>query len=296
MPSRKVTFEVPAAGARLDQALAEALPGVSRRRARTLVGGGAVFVEGKRCKIASRALQAGARVVVHLEEEAPPQLAVPGVIFEDERLLVIDKPPGIHVNLTETTAREALVEVLRQKGVHPVHRIDKDTSGVLLLAKDAETAAQLGAAFAERRVEKTYAAVVAGYVADGEIDQPIGPDRRRPRARAVTPGGKPARTRVTTLSTVDGVSAIRAEPVTGRTHQIRVHLAHAGAPLVGDTLYGGPAAVRLGAEVLRPGRALLHACRLVLVWAGERRAFEAPLPEDLARLVPLGLALDRVAG
>ncbi len=291
MGARRKELRADRGGEELDRFLVRALAGPSDDEIAALIRRGQVFVDGQRV-LAPMSLSAGARVLVHLVEA--PEAPTPRVIFEDARILVIDKPPGLHVNETETSAGPSLVLQLKAHGALAVHRIDRETSGLVVMAKDAVAAEALSAAFAERRVTKRYAAVVKGRPADQTLEQPIGRDRRRPRARAVDPRGKPAETRITCLSSVEGLAAILAEPRTGRTHQIRVHLSHLGAPLVGDTLYGGPAAVRLGGAVLRPGRVLLHAARLGFELFGARHEFEAPLPPDLEALLPLGLALDQV--
>jgi 23S rRNA pseudouridine1911/1915/1917 synthase len=291
---------VPAAlaGSKVARAVAELVPPLSRDEAVAvaLVAHGRVFVDGKRCRDTARVVAEGTKLVVHVDDD-PSRIADPAaaplvVLYEDADLIVIDKRPGELVNETETSAEVSVVERLQSRAAFTVHRIDRETSGVVLLARGRAMAEVLSKAFEARETEKTYVAIVKGAVGDGEIDAPIGADRRRPRARAVVAGGKPAVTRVRTLATKDGLSSIEARPITGRTHQIRVHLAHAGAPLVGDVLYGGPHAVRLGGEIVTPGRVMLHARALVVPVRGERRRFEAPIPADLARFAALGLALD----
>ena len=273
---------------RLDRLIAELVPQVSRRKAKKLIEEGAVFLDGKRCKVVSRSVPVGARIVVHLEsEDAGPKPYE--VLYEDERLIAVNKHAGVQVNETETSAVRSLVEHL---GVRSVHRLDRDTSGVVLLAKDVETAEMLSAEFRERRVEKTYLAVTAGVPAEGVIDRPIGRDPKRPRARAVRADGKSAITRVRVLATAGEAALVALEPHTGRTHQIRVHLQSAGAPIAGDLAYGGPAALRIGEAVVRPERMLLHAFRLNVPYAGGVLRLEAPLPEDFQALADHGLAFD----
>lgn len=278
---------------RLDRAIAAAVVDISRRRARTLIADGAVFVDGKRCRVASRTIQPGVRVVVHTVPD-PSEVDVP-VLFEDDDILVVDKPPGIHVNETETSPRHSLEHVLADRNVHVVHRLDVDTTGVLLFAKSKRTAATISEAFAARAVQKVYAAITAGRPADGRIDAPIGPDRRR-RAFKVHERGKPAITDVTAVAEAHGLAAVVARPETGRTHQIRVHLAHAGTPIVGDVLYGGPAAVRVGGEDVDADRPWLHAAVLSLEIGGKQRRFEAPIPGDIQHLADEGLSFDGAWG
>ncbi|MCK6548295.1 RluA family pseudouridine synthase [Myxococcota bacterium] len=286
----------------LARAVAELVTPLAKNEAlaAALVADGRVFVDGKRARDAATLVAEGTRLVVHVDDArpwaavsaAPPPLVV---IYEDEDVVVIDKRAGELVNETETSSELSVVERLRDRDAFTVHRIDRETSGVVVLAKGRAMAEALSRCFEARETEKTYVAIVRGTVADGVIDAPIGPDRRRPRARAVVASGKPASTRVRTLGATDGLSSIEACPITGRTHQIRVHLAHAGAPIVGDVLYGGPHAVRIRGEIVTPGRVMLHARALVIPVRGARRRFEAPIPADLARFAALGLALDGAA-
>ncbi|MBI2377332.1 MAG: RluA family pseudouridine synthase [Deltaproteobacteria bacterium] len=292
MSSRREEAIASSAFERLDRAVAALVPGVSRRRARALIEAGAVFLDGRRCRIAGRPVAAGARIVAHVGpggQSADPPITV---CYSDEEILVIAKEPGDHVNETETSARESLVGKLsRATGqVFAVHRLDRETSGVIVFAKTLDVAGVLSKAFEERAVEKTYLALVEVAPAEGLIELPIGEDPRRPRARKVVAGGQVARTRVRVLSTLGAIALVEARPETGRTHQIRVHLAHVGSPLLGDRLYGGPSAVRVGDEVREVARVMLHAWRLEIPWHGARRAFEVSPPADFV-MAARGLAL-----
>ena len=266
-------------GSTLVDVLVRLIEGCSAAEARALIHGGAVFVSGKRAREVGQRVAAGARLVIHrTESAAPPALAPLVVLYEDADLIVLDKAPGDHLNETETSARPALVE--RIPGAFVVHRLDRETSGVVALAKSAAVAERLSAAFRERRVGKSYLAVVEGSPADAELTDPIGLDKRRPRARRVRADGQRAHTTLTVLGQRGALALVEAVPHTGRTHQIRVHVAHHGWPIVGDRLYGGPMVVRLDDVVLEVPRTLLHARRLELPgWP----AFEAPVPEDLVR-------------
>jgi 23S rRNA pseudouridine1911/1915/1917 synthase len=283
----KVELEVGASD-RLDRLIAELVPEVSRRRAKKLIEEGAVFLDGKRCRVSSRVVQTGARIVVHLEPAADGAKPYE-ILYEDERLIAVNKHAGVHVNETETSAVRSLVSHLSAMSVH---RLDRDTSGVVVLAKDAEAAELLSAAFRERRAKKLYLAVTAGVPPEGMIDRPIGRDPKRPRARAVREDGKSAITRVRVLAASGDAALVAVEPHTGRTHQIRVHLSSVGAPIAGDLTYGGPPALRIGGEVVRPSRVLLHAFRLNVPLGEAVLRFEAPLPEDFRRLAVHGLAFD----
>ncbi len=279
-----------AAGGPLEVVLARAIDDLAVGEAAALIAAGAVFVDGKRARDRRQPVRDGAKLVVHragAEAPAPPALPPLVVLFEDADLIVLDKSPGDHLNETETSARPALVE--RLPGSFVVHRLDRETSGVVALAKHARAAERLSAAFRERRVEKRYLALVEGALPDGELTDPIGLDRRRPRARRVRADGQEARTTVRTVGRLDGISAVEAAPHTGRTHQIRVHVAHHGAPILGDRTYGGPMVVRVAGEVVEVPRTLLHARRLVLPgWP----PFVAPVPADLAAFAARGLALE----
>jgi 23S rRNA pseudouridine1911/1915/1917 synthase len=277
-----------AARAPLGEAVARAIGG-DPGAARSLVEAGSVFVDGRRIKDPRRMVAPGARLVIHgrpIEAPAPSP-----ILYEDEAIVALDKLPGEQLNESETSARESIVERLRRR--HPevrvVHRLDLETSGVVVLAKDGATAELLSAAFRERRVEKVYLALLEGALEDQTIDAPIATDPRRPRARRVSPQGQAAITRVETVRRAHGLSAVIARPHTGRTHQIRVHLAHLGAPIAGDRLYGGPRALRIEDRVIRLERVLLHAHRLRLPLAGGWREIEAPIPTDLAQFSLFGL-------
>ncbi|MEL7372337.1 MAG: RluA family pseudouridine synthase [Myxococcota bacterium] len=288
----KRTFVVEADD-RLDRAVAAADVGLSRRRARTLIAAGAVFVDGQRCRFTGHRIEAGARVVVHTEIDAAQETkpdAAPPILWQAADLVAVNKPPGLHVNETETSARASVVSSWRGS-LFVVHRLDRDTSGVLLVARTAKAAAAASALFERRLVEKNYWAVTVGAPTDTRIEAPIGADRRRPRARAVRSDGKPSDTHLRLLGEHDGLAGVEARPRTGRTHQIRVHLAHAGCPIAGDLLYGGPAASRWNGEVMRWPRYMLHAASLSFEWEGKPTCIHAPVPADFAGLAALGLPL-----
>lgn len=268
------------AGRRLDQALAELEPEESRRAIKRAIERGRVFVDGRRVKVASLVLKAGARIVLHSE----PSAATPEVpvLYEDDDLLVVNKPPGLHVNETESTARTSVEAALSPTHgrLYVVHRLDLETSGVLVLAKKLLVAQRLGQAFADRQVEKLYLAITTRSVPEGLVDLPVGPDPRSPRTRRVMANGKPARTWFRALGARGGLHLVLARPETGRTHQIRVHAAELGAPIFGDRAYGGALAVRHEGVVQEAPRTLLHAWRLTLPGLGRGLRYEAPLPQD----------------
>jgi 23S rRNA pseudouridine1911/1915/1917 synthase len=263
--------------------------GISRGEARRALERGGVFLEGRRCKVAGRIVRSGQSVVVNLEEagrgaSAPEPLDRSRLLFADDWLAAIDKPPGVPAQPTLTSDRGHLPELaaaLLGAPVRLVHRLDRETSGVTVLARTAAAERYLSAAFRDGLPEKTYLALCARAPSppQGRIDAPLGKDPRHPGRRAVIPGGEPSATRYRTLAVGPGGAAlVEARPETGRTHQIRAHLASLGAPLLGDARYGGP---RMVGPVAVP-RVMLHARTLEIPHpsAGERMTFDAPPPAD----------------
>jgi 23S rRNA pseudouridine1911/1915/1917 synthase len=276
------------ASRRLDLFIAER-GGISRGQARRALEAGGVFVDGKRCKVASRGLHPGQRVEVNLEEggrtAAPPSpLERSRLLFADEDLVAVDKPAGVPAQPTLTTDQgtlPALVSALVGAPVTLVHRLDRDTSGVTVFALSKRAAAALAEAFRTGGPEKTYLALTARppRPPEGRLEAALGKDPARPGLRRVAPSGDPAATRYRTLAEGPGGALVEARPETGRTHQIRVHLAHLGAPLLGDARYGGPR--RVGEREV--ARVMLHAARLEIAHpvTGAPMSFAAPIPGDL---------------
>jgi 23S rRNA pseudouridine1911/1915/1917 synthase len=276
-------------GERLDRFIA-ARGGISRGEARRVLDAGGVFLDGHRCKVAGRAVRAGQEVVVNLAEGGRAALvAAPleraRLLYADGDLAAVDKPPFVPAQPTLTTDAGTLPELVAALLGGPVilvHRLDRETSGVTVLARTREAAGALAAAFRDGAPSKTYLALAACAPAprDGRVDAPIGKDPGRAGLRRVDPRGDAAATRYRTLREGPGGALVEVRPETGRTHQIRVHLAHLGAPLLGDARYGGPR--RVG-EVAIP-RVMLHALRLELVHpvTGAALVLEAPVPEDFA--------------
>jgi 23S rRNA pseudouridine1911/1915/1917 synthase len=273
-----------AAGARLDAWLAAELH-LPRSQAAGLASAGAVLLDGRPAAKSAR-LRPGQRVSVG---EAPPRpppgpAPPPVVVWEDEHLLVIDKPPGLVVHPAPGHRGTTLVEVLareRPGDAEPraVHRLDRDTSGLMLVAKGEQVQRQLQAALRRREVEREYTALVAGRLGSrtGTIDAPIGRDpRRRTRISTATDKPREARTHFEVERSIPGFTLVRVRLETGRTHQIRAHFAAIGHPLAGDREYGGPGLPGLE-------RQFLHSTRLALVlpWSGARREWHSELPADL---------------
>lgn len=208
------------------------------------------------------------------------------VLFEDTDLLIVDKPAhlAVHSGAGDGSEQTIVDDIracvddtdLERPGI--VHRLDKDTSGVLIIAKHVSAKRQLQQQFRQRRVQKTYLAAVTGrpQPAQARIDVPIARHPKNPMKRGVRADGKPALTEYKTIGTKSNSSLLELAPRTGRTHQIRVHMHYIGHPIIGDRLYGG--------HELRLGRQFLHALRLGFYHpsSGEYRTFEAPLPTELA--------------
>jgi 23S rRNA pseudouridine1911/1915/1917 synthase len=312
---RRFEFAVGVGGERLDRLVAQHAPELSRARAQQLISEGFVSVAGRRCLKAAERPVAGALVAVEVPEPRPvalePENLELPVLYEDGELLVIDKPAGIAVHPGAGVSRGTVVhgllhQVSGLRGVggelRPgiVHRLDKDTSGCLVVAKTEQALRGLQAQFKSRQVEKRYRALVHGAPPDrGQIDAPLARhpvDRKRFSSRGG--GGREALTRFAVLGRVPQAAWVEVELLTGRTHQIRAHFADHGWPLFCDRLYGGTRregpraapAVRRAAAVL--GRQGLHAFRLAFDHpaTGARVRCEAPLPADLrAALAELGL-------
>lgn len=228
------------------------------------------------------------------------------LVFADHRLVALAKPPGLSLATSRSMAVSAVRRLVQAVphlereawGLDPaalwlVHRLDIGTSGLVLLARDAETHRELTRALVERRIEKTYLALVWGRPrpATGEYGWPLAPVPRDRRRMQVATAGKPALTTYRVLASVPHVSLVELSPRTGRTHQLRVHLAHAGHPVVGDDFYGGPRHRGIRDPELRrclaPDHTFLHAWRLALpALGGEPPLFlAAPLPAAFANAV-----------
>jgi 23S rRNA pseudouridine1911/1915/1917 synthase len=279
-------------GERIDKALARRFAEHSRSYLRGLVEAGHVRVDGESSTVGSRKLRAGQSVEIH-RVPTPQSLAFEpepmalDIIHEDAELLVVNKPVGLVVHpaaghwhgtlLNGVLAHHPAAASLPRAGI--VHRLDKDTSGLMVLAKTLEAATSLTRAIAAREIKREYLAIAHGAlrIEEQSIDAPIGRDLVSRVRMAVRADGKPARTDVQVLARGGAFSALRCRLHTGRTHQIRVHLRSIGHPLVADAVYGG--AVALGLE-----RQALHAALLELRHPNRSSLlrFEIPMPKDMA--------------
>ncbi|MCG5515050.1 MULTISPECIES: 23S rRNA pseudouridine(1911/1915/1917) synthase RluD [unclassified Ectothiorhodospira] len=299
------TIPTDLAGKRLDAVLARLFTDYSRGRIQQWIEAGWVRVDGVAPRIRDKAAE-GALVEVRACLDAPgedaPQDLPLEIVHEDDCLIVIHKPVGLVVHPAAGHPRGTLVNALLhhapelthlpRAGI--VHRLDKDTSGLLVVARTLEAHTDLVRQLQARTVGREYLALVQGeMVAGGTVDEPIGRhpvDRKR---MAVVSGGRPAVTHYRVEERLEGFTLLRVGLETGRTHQIRVHMAHLRHPIVGDPVYGGrlrlPAGLPDGAIETIQGfrRQALHATRLTLVHPGngDTVSWEAPLPQDMADLL-----------
>lgn len=303
MNERIEVFTFPGPDAkRLDVFLTTCLPEFSRSRLQGLIKDGFVRVNGKMASKAGLTLEAGDRVEVRIPPPAPTDLlpeAIPlDILFENEDVLIINKPAGMVVHPSPghergTVVHAALGHVPDLEGIggeeRPgiVHRLDKDTSGLLVIAKNERAHRWLQDQFRQRTVEKVYLALVDGRppTPSGRVEAPIGRNTTHRKLMAVVPliKGREAVTEYHTVESFPTHTLLEVHPLTGRTHQIRVHLAFLGCPVTGDTVYGRRK------PTLPLTRHFLHAARLKITLPGESapRQFEAPLPEELRQALAL---------
>jgi 23S rRNA pseudouridine1911/1915/1917 synthase len=295
------------AGLRLDQALARLLPQYSRSRLHGWIDAGAVQVDGRQLRGRDKVV-GGEKVRIEARVEPDRQVTaeeIPlDIVFEDRALVVINKPAGLvvhpgagnaaHTLQNALLAFDAKLAVVPRAGI--VHRLDKDTSGLLVVARTPEVHTALVAAISEREVERHYIALCMGVMtAGGTVDEPIGRHRSQRTRMAVRSDGRPAVTHYRVMKRFRAHTLVRAELETGRTHQIRVHLSHVGYPIVGDPDYGGRRRLPAGAspELVSTlegfKRQALHAARLKLEHpvSGKEMEWEAPLPGDMAELIEI---------
>jgi len=293
-------FLVQAGEERLDKYLVSCLPEFSRSRLQGLIRDNQVLVDGQVVTKTSHILNRGQKVVVTIPEPEPvgliPEEIPLDIIYESDDLMIINKPAGMVVHpgaghKTGTLVHAALAHAPELEGIggelRPgvVHRLDKDTSGLILVAKNDRSHRWLQEQFRLRRVRKVYLALVDGTppTPTGRIEAPIGRDPAHRRKMAVTTlqKGREAVTEYQTVETYAHHTLIEAHPLTGRTHQIRLHMAFLGCPIVADSLYGRRK------PSLPLERHFLHATRLTILLPGqmEEQTFTAPLPADLEKII-----------
>ena len=286
-----IHLKVETAGARLDKYVSQVRPEISRSQAQKLIAAGRVLVNGQAAKPSYEVILAD-ELTIELPPPLPPTQILPEkiplrIVYEDPDLLVVDKPAGMTVHPAPGNRQHTLANALLgylpsleageagRPGI--VHRLDKDTSGLIVVAKSNLAHARLAEQFKSRSVSKVYTALVRGRLkpAEGTVEARIGRHPRDRQRMAVVEKGREARTEYRVLKYLGNYSLLEVRPRTGRTHQIRVHLAAVGFPVVGDTVYGGKSPLL--------DRQFLHASKLAfrLPSSGECREFESPLPPDL---------------
>jgi len=296
MSIQQIRFTVEGTGERLDKLVVARLTGISRSQVQAMIHGGLVTVDGEPVKAGVK-LRGGETVSVTLpaqpDDTVEPEVIPLTVIYEDNDLAVIDKPAGMVVHPGVGNKSGTLVNAIlarwpqigamndadNRRGI--VHRLDKDTSGLILVAKNESALAHLMNQFQDRTVDKTYIALLerAPQTQFGRIEAPIARDPRQRKRLAVIRDGKEAVTEFTVIDDHfrDGLALVEFRPLTGRTHQIRVHAAFIECPVVGDRVYG------FRKQRVRMKRCFLHAAKLAFDHPsiGERMQFESPLPHAL---------------
>lgn len=275
---------------RLDVYMAQFWPEYSRSQWQKFIEKGYVLVDGS-VITSSRHTLGEDSIVTHntlpvasFDEDTLP------VVYEDDHVIVINKPPGVLTHAKGALTEEfSVAEFMRGRMNEPdatnrpgiVHRLDRATSGIIICAKDARTKRLLQKQFQDRKAHKTYLAVVMGTpkLPEANIDVPIERNPKKPSSFRVGVKGKPAVTYYKVLASNDTYSVIELKPVTGRTHQLRVHLAYIGCPIVGDAVYGRDKKSPID-------RLCLHAQELeITIPLGQRKTFSAPLPDDLRTFI-----------
>jgi 23S rRNA pseudouridine1911/1915/1917 synthase len=299
--TREFVVPAEAAGERLDVFLARRMPDWSRNQIQRLIRRGGVTLNAAPARKAGEEIVTGVRIKVQAEREelrATPEDLPLAIVYEDADLLVVNKAAGMVVHVgagvkSGTLVNALLHHIARLSGVggelRPgiVHRLDKMTSGLVAVAKNDAAHRRLSEEFKSREVHKIYVALVHGRMANdrGQISKPVGRDpRRRTRMKAGGIAARQALTRYQVVRRFTHFTLVEAEPETGRTHQIRVHLASTGHPVVGDVTYGAPGKLRIGGtEVATLPRTFLHAAKLAFKHprTDQPLTFETPLPEEL---------------
>ena len=300
MNKQRIRFQVSSPGGRLDLSLVDYTSDLSRTYIQRLIRKGLVQIDGIVVRKPSYPLEGGEWIEADIPEPEVSDLkpeAIPlDIVFENHEIMIVNKPAGMVVHPSAghadgTLVNAALAHAPDIEGIggeiRPgvVHRLDKDTSGLIILAKTDSAHRFIQGQFKDRKVEKTYLALVHGTppTQEGRIEAPIGRDlRNRKRMAILSPGrGRSATTIYHTIQAYDEYTLLEVQPITGRTHQIRLHLDFVGCPVVGDKLYGKRSSRRV------IPRQFLHAYRIQFILPGETEPseFMTPLPEDLERFL-----------
>ncbi len=262
---------------RLDHLLVEQHPEYNRSSLQTFIKSGFVTVDGEKITKANSKFEKDAEIILSVPESQTELPKIP-IIYEDENILVLDKPSG----LLSMAKGEYCPEITLEKYGLLVHRLDRDTSGVVILAKNPETQTMLRKQFQDRKTHKTYYAIVEGTpkLPEAMIDLPINRNLNRPTTFEVNQNGKPSQTYYKVLESKNGKSLLELKPTTGRTHQLRVHLKYLSTPILGDPVYGD--------EKAAP-RLMLHAGSLEITIPGKqgntRQTFTSPLPPEFNQAI-----------
>lgn len=293
-----VTVPVADAGQRLDQTLPHHCAGLSRTQARKLIDLGGVHISGRRVRSCSRSVKGGEEIVVYCDGLPLTSYGITpaDILFCDQDIIALNKPAGIETQPTPARYQGTLYAALTlhltdpfrpqlQPSIGMVQRLDRDTSGVILFSISPRAHKPLTTAITARKLQKTYLALVAGTVPPGdhEINSLLARSHRDNCVRSIAKGGKEAVTQYRALATSADCSLVEVKPITGRMHQIRVHLSEAGFPLLGDKRYGGPQ--QLGDISIE--RHMLHAFNLELLHPVTQCSLliTAPVPKDFQTLI-----------
>jgi len=308
MPTTTYTVTESHAGKRLDIFIAHYEPRISRNRIQTLIKDGLALVDGKKEKPGYK-VKPGEKIALGLPErhvhEVLPEPIPLSIMYEDPHIIVLNKPAGLVVhpapgNFTGTLVNALLYHYGSLPSLGPggggdereragiVHRLDKDTSGVMVVARTQEALRSLSTQFRNRVVRKKYLALVAGVIKKGSGTIEVGLGRHVKERRKISVHTHKAREAVTDFVVKErypNATLVEVEIKTGRTHQIRVHMAHVGHPVLGDHVYGGGKAPKFGETII--GRQMLHAESLSLLHpeTGHPMTFSAPPPEDMAKII-----------
>ncbi|PLY12117.1 MAG: RluA family pseudouridine synthase [Desulfuromonas sp.] len=285
-------------GERLDRFLAQKLPQLSRGQWRKVIDIGGVHFNGRRTRRCGSVVNVGDRIEAYIDgrELEPYRVSDQDIIYLDRHLIALNKPYGVEMQPTHAryigTLYEAMLTWMRERSKNPrsepslgmVQRLDRDTSGLLVFSIHPQAHRGLTTAFTSRKARKVYLALIAGELqGEGEYRSMLARSRKGNLVKSVPAGGKEAITRYRVLASSQGCSLVQVEPLTGRSHQIRVHFSEAGYPLIGDLRYGGPREID-GQTVLRQQ---LHAWKLAIAHpvTGAPMEFVASLPVDMEQLL-----------
>ncbi len=264
---------------RLDLMMVGIYKSYNRSTIQKFIENGFVKVDGELITKPNQKFPDGVKIDLNVPEDLKNSDVKPKILYEDENCLVVDKPNGL---LSEAKGEYCPERTLADFG-YIAHRLDRDTSGVMILAKNEETQKFLKKQFQARTVHKTYYAIVEGTpkLEEARIDLPLLRDKKRPTTFRVDPGGKESETFYKVLKSNGTYSLLELRPTTGRTHQLRVHMKYLGHPILGDPVYGDEKKTKESSDITEPKRLYLHAGKLEITLPGGKRVtFESKIPKD----------------